>query len=74
MASIKILNYFTLIFISITVLLGKSYTIEKVDINSTIMKNGVVSISETRKWKFEGKFSWVQQTITKSGFEMIYDL
>ena len=74
MASIKILNYFTLIFISITVLLGKSYTIEEVDINSTIMKNGVVSISETRKWKFEGKFSWVQQTITKSGFEMIYDI
>ncbi len=39
-----------------------------------IMKNGVVSISETRKWKFEGKFSWVKQTIVKSGFDTIYDI
>ncbi|SVC88894.1 uncharacterized protein METZ01_LOCUS341748, partial [marine metagenome] len=70
----KILNYFTLIFISTTVLSGKSYSIEEVDIQSTIMKNGVVTISETRKWKFEGKFSWVQQTIVKSGFDMIYDI
>ena len=70
----KKLNYFTLIFISITVLSGKSYSIEEVDIKSTIMKNGIVSISETRKWKFNGKFSWVQQTIVKKGFETIYDI
>ena len=63
-----------LIFISTTILSGKSYSIEEVDIQSTIMKNGVVTISETRKWKFEGKFSWVQQTIVKSGFDMIYDI
>ena len=70
----KKLNYFMLIVISITVLSGKSYSIEDVDIQSTIMKDGIVSISETREWKFKGKFSWVQQTIVKKGFETIYDI
>mgnify|MGYP001453946926 CR=1 FL=1 len=30
----------------------QNISIEEVDIQSTIMKNGVVTISETRKWKF----------------------
>jgi len=72
--SMKIFNYLTLIFISITIISGRSYSIEEVDIKSTILINGILSISEIRKWKFEGKFNWVQQTIVKNGFVTIYDI
>lgn len=53
---------------------AKNYSIEKTDIVATISKDGIVHIEETRMYRFDGKYSWVNLKINKKGFKELYNI
>ena len=44
---------------------AKSYSIDKVDINATIMSSGAMSVEEARTYDFDGDFTFAYQNIKK---------
>ncbi len=48
-----------------TIVFGKSYTIDNVEIQSTIGKDGIVRITEKRVFTFKGSFTYAYQIIDK---------
>ena len=57
-----------------TVIFGKSYTIDNVEIQSSIGKDGIVRITEKRVFTFKGSFTYAYQVINKTNFKEIYDI
>ena len=57
-----------------TVIFGKSYTIDNVEIQSSIGKDGIVRITEKRVFTFKGSFTYAYQIINKTNFKEIYDI
>ena len=45
--------------------IAKSYDIDAVDIKATILPTGAMSVEETRRYDFDGSFSFAYQTIKK---------
>ena len=68
------LNRTAFIFLCTSLLFGKSYTIDKVKIESTIRADGIVQITEKRTYNFQGRFSYAYQKIDKKLFKEIYDI
>ena len=57
-----------------TIVFGKSYTIDNVEIQSTIGKDGIVRITEKRVFTFKGNFTYAYQIIDKKYFKEIFDI
>ena len=57
-----------------TIVFGKSYTIDNVEIQSTIGKDAIVRITEKRVFTFKGNFTYVYQIIDKIFFKEIFDI
>ena len=57
-----------------TIVFGKSYTIDNVEIQSTIGKDGIVQITEKRTFTFKGSFTYAYQIIDKKNFKEIFDI
>ena len=68
------LNKTTIILLCTPLLFGKSYTIDNVNIESTIGGDGIVQITEKRTFNFRGRFSYAYQKIDKKLFKEIYDI
>ena len=68
------LNRTTFILLCTSLLFGKSYTIDNVNIESTIGGDGIVQITEKRTFNFRGRFSYAYQKIDKKLFKEIYDI
>tara|TARA_B110000196_G_C21121380_1_gene653398 strand:+ start:203 stop:1927 length:1725 start_codon:yes stop_codon:yes gene_type:complete len=68
------LNKTTIILLCTSLLFGKSYTIDNVNIESTIGGDGIVQITEKRTFNFRGRFSYAYQKIDKKLFKEIYDI
>jgi len=68
------LNRTTFILLCTSLLFGKSFTIDNVNIESTIGGDGIVQITEKRTFNFRGKFSYAYQNIEKKLFKEIYDI
>ena len=68
------LNRTTFILLCTSLLFGKSYTIDNVNIESTIGGDGIVQITEKRTFNFRGRFSYAYQKIEKKLFKEIYDI
>ena len=68
------LNRTTFILLCTSLLFGKSYTIDNVNIESTIGRDGIVQITEKRTFNFRGRFSYAYQKIDKKLFKEIYDI
>lgn len=49
--------FFAFNFIHLS-LFAKSYTIEKIDIQAQILRNGNLQINETRTYQFNGEYTW----------------
>ena len=77
MSQIIVLKFFIYSILYITcseIIHGKSNTIESLEITSQISKEGIVSISETRKMTFIGQYKFTYLKISKNLFEDIYDI
>ena len=57
-----------------SIVFGKSYTIDNVEIQSIIGKDGVVQITEKRVFTFKGSFTYAYQVIDKKNFKEIFDI
>ena len=57
-----------------SIVFGKSYTIDNIEIQSTIGKDGIVRITEKRTFTFKGSFTYVYQIIKKNNFKEIFDI
>ena len=68
------LNKTTIILLCTSLLFGKSYTIDNVNIESIIGGDGIVQITEKRTFNFRGRFSYAYQKIDKKLFKEIYDI
>ena len=68
------LNRTTFILLCTSLLIGKSYTIDNVKIESIIRGDGIVKITEKRTFNFQGRFSYAYQEIDKKLFKEIYDI
>ena len=68
------LNKTTIILLCTSLLFGKSYTIDNVNIESTIRGDGIVQITEKKTFNFRGRFSYAYQKIDKKLFKEIYDI
>ena len=53
---------------------GKSYKILSTNIESNILKEGIVEIQETRAYSFKGNYSFVFRDIRKKGYDQLYDI
>ena len=53
---------------------GKSYKILSTNIESNILKEGIVEIQETRVFSFKGDYSFVYRDIRKKGYDQLYDI
>ena len=57
-----------------SIVFGKSYTIDNVEIQSIIGKDGIVQITEKRVFTFKGSFTYAYQVIDKKNFKEIFDI
>ena len=57
-----------------SIVFGKSYTIDNVEIQSIIGKDGIVQITEKRVFTFKGSFTYAYQVIGKKNFKEIFDI
>ena len=57
-----------------SIVFGKSYTIDNIEIQSTIGKDGIVRIIEKRTFTFKGSFTYVYQIIKTKNFKEIFDI
>ena len=69
----KILLY-ALLSITFLQAQGKSYKILSTNIESNILKEGIVEIQETRVFSFKGNYSFVYRDIRKKGYDQLYDI
>ena len=69
----KILLY-ALLSITFLQAQGKSYKILSTNIESNILKEGIVEIQETRAYSFKGNYSFVFRDIRKKGYDQLYDI
>ena len=69
----KILLY-ALLSITFLQAQGKSYKILSTNIESNILKEGIVEIQETRVYSFKGNYSFVFRDIWKKGYDQLYDI
>ncbi len=69
----KILLY-TLLSITFLQAQGKSYKILSTNIESNILKEGIVEIQEKRVFSFKGNYSFVFRDIWKKGYDQLYDI
>ena len=72
----KIKKILLFIFLSLTIVQaqGKSYKILSTNIESNILKEGIVEIQETRVYSFKGNYSFVYRDIRKKGYDQLYDI
>ena len=67
-------KYILSFLVILSSVLGRSNTIENLKISSTILKDGTVSISETRTFNFNGSYKFTYLKINKKLFKKIYDI
>lgn len=53
---------------------AREYYIEALDIEAEVHQDGRVSISETRRVRFDGSYSWLEQRFRKRGFTDIENI
>lgn len=72
----KIKKILLFIFLSLTIVQAqsKSYKILSTNIESNILKEGIVEIQETRVYSFKGNYSFVYRDIRKKGYDQLYDI
>ena len=63
-----------IVLISVFTLLAANYSIPEIDIQVTISDDGMVEISESRTYVFDGAFSWADYRLPKSGFSEIRNI
>lgn len=52
----------------------RQYYIEHLDINVEVLHSGKIQFSETRQMRFDGSYTWLEQSFGKSGFRDIEDI
>ena len=57
-----------------SIVFGKSYTIDNVEIQSIIGKDGIVQITEKRVFTFKGSFTYAYQLIDKKNIKVIKEI
>ena len=63
-----------IVLISVFTLLAADYSIPEIEILVTISDDGIVEISESRTYVFDGSFSWADYRLPKSGFSEIRNI
>lgn len=63
-----------LLFFSVSEAFSKSYTIPTIRVEVTVHSNGSVRITEHRRYRFDGSYSWADYRLPFRGFTTIKDI
>jgi uncharacterized membrane protein len=54
--------------------LAKSYSFERVDVAARVERDGALSVTETRTYRFSGPFTWATYTLERRGWTDVADI